>query len=147
MSLNKQQIARRVGLAIIGAMKLSEFAKIDTTRIYVSGMSGGARIASFAAFAHPNLFSSVFAVCGINFCRKVPRVKRPKPMSTAIFPLTLGRPTKPNAASSLPSLQARKIFVMEIFSISIRAASCRMDTKSNFSMSPGWDMRFVLQKY
>ena len=64
-----------MGLAIIGAMKLSEFAKIDTTRIYVSGMSGGARIASFAAFAHPNLFSSVFAVCGINFCRKVPRVK------------------------------------------------------------------------
>jgi hypothetical protein len=72
---NSQDISRRVGLAVIAALKISEFAKIDKSRIYVAGLSGGARVASYAAFAHPDLFDGVFAVCGVNFCRKVPRVK------------------------------------------------------------------------
>lgn len=71
---NGQPVARRGGLAVVSALKLSEFAKIDPTRIYVAGLSGGARVASCVAFSHPRLFSGVFAVCGINFCRKVERV-------------------------------------------------------------------------
>lgn len=71
---NNQPVARRVGLGVVTALKLCEFARIDPARVYVSGLSGGARVASRAAFAHPSLFSGVFAVCGVNFCRKVPRV-------------------------------------------------------------------------
>jgi hypothetical protein len=52
-----------------------EMAKIDNKRIYVAGFSGGARVASYAAFLRPSLFTGVFGVCGLDFCQKVDRVK------------------------------------------------------------------------
>ncbi|HVM60600.1 MAG TPA: PHB depolymerase family esterase [Verrucomicrobiae bacterium] len=72
---NNQQTARRAGMAVVCAHKLPRLANIDTNRIYVAGLSGGARIASWASFAHPRLFSGVCSICGVNFCRKVPRVQ------------------------------------------------------------------------
>ena len=52
-----------------------DLANIDTNRVLVGGFSGGARIASFLAFAHPELFAGVLAICGVGFIRKVDRVK------------------------------------------------------------------------
>jgi Esterase PHB depolymerase len=72
---NNQQFNRRGGLAVVCANKLVELAKLDTNRLYIAGLSGGARVASYVAFAHPRLFSGVCAICGVNFCRKVPRVQ------------------------------------------------------------------------
>jgi hypothetical protein len=72
---NNQQFNRRGGLAVACANKLVELAKLDTNRLYVAGLSGGARVASCVAFAHPRLFSGVCAICGVNFCRKVPRLQ------------------------------------------------------------------------
>ena len=72
---NNQSISRRAGLAVLVAVKLQEMARIDTNRIYAAGLSGGARMASYVSFLRPNLFSGVFAVCGVNFARQVPRVK------------------------------------------------------------------------
>ena len=72
---NEQPVARRAGLAIVGTRKLLEMANIATNRIYIGGLSGGARIASYVSFVHPGLFAGVFAVCGVNFARKVDRVQ------------------------------------------------------------------------
>jgi len=72
---NDQPTSRREALAVIAAGKLMELATIDTNRIYVSGFSGGARVASYASFAHPAVFNGVVAICGAGFCRKVDRVK------------------------------------------------------------------------
>jgi hypothetical protein len=75
---NKQPTSRRAGLAILAATKLLEMAKLDTNRVYASGFSGGARVASYVSFLRPSLFSGVFAVCGVDFPRKVPRVNAAK---------------------------------------------------------------------
>ena len=71
---NEQPVSRRVGLAVLAARKLLEMANIDSNRVYVAGFSGGARVASYSSFLRPTLFSGVFAVCGVDFPRKVPRV-------------------------------------------------------------------------
>jgi dienelactone hydrolase len=72
---NNQNVSRRVGLAILAAVKMQELAAINTNRIYASGFSGGARMASYAAFIRPSLFSGVLGMCGAQFPAKVPRVQ------------------------------------------------------------------------
>ena len=72
---NAQLVSRRAGLAIVAAYKLREMENIDTNRVYISGFSGGARIASYVAFVYPDVFAGAFAICGVNFARKVDRVK------------------------------------------------------------------------
>ena len=72
---NSQPVSRRLGLAVLAAAKTLELAKLDTNRVYAAGLSGGARVASSAAFLRPALFSGAIAVCGVNFPRQVPRVK------------------------------------------------------------------------
>ncbi|MEI6071091.1 MAG: hypothetical protein WCS31_04820 [Verrucomicrobiae bacterium] len=72
---NKQPTGRRAGMAVVAARKFQEMAKIDAKRIYVGGFSGGARIAAYAAFAHPELFRGVLAICGVGFPGKVEKVK------------------------------------------------------------------------
>ncbi|MEI6491758.1 MAG: hypothetical protein WCO94_04345 [Verrucomicrobiota bacterium] len=72
---NKQPTGRRAGIAVVAARKLQEIAKIDPKRIYVGGFSGGARIAAYTAFAHPELFRGVLDICGSEFPGKVEKVK------------------------------------------------------------------------
>jgi predicted esterase len=84
---NKQDTSRRAGLAVLAATKLLEMAEIDTNRVYVAGFSGGARIASYSSFLRPSLFSGVFSVCGVDFPRKVPRVKATKDDEYGYFSL------------------------------------------------------------
>ena len=88
---NNQDVNRRAGLALVAALKLRELARIDTNRVFVSGFSGGARIASFVAFVHPDVFRGVFAVCGVNFCRAVSRVKATRTDEYGRFTLDSGR--------------------------------------------------------
>jgi len=76
---NNQPIARRAGMAVVAARKIQEMAAVDPKRIYVGGLSGGARIASYAAFVHPELFRGVIGVCGVNFPGRVERVKATEP--------------------------------------------------------------------
>ena len=45
---------------------------IDPDRIYLSGFSGGGRIASHTVVFFPDVFSGAFSVCGCNFWRDVP---------------------------------------------------------------------------
>lgn len=72
---NKQPRGRRAGMAVVAARKFQEMATIDAKRIYVGGFSGGARVAAYAAFAHPDLFRGVLAICGIDFPGKVEKIK------------------------------------------------------------------------
>ncbi len=72
---NSQKTSRRVSLALASAYKLKEVTSIDTARIFISGFSGGGRIAANTSFAYPDLFSGVISICGINYYKKVPRIK------------------------------------------------------------------------
>jgi len=71
---NSHDIHRRAGLAVVGIYKMMELYKIDPQRVYVTGLSGGARMACLAAFHHPTLISGVFPMCGAEFPAPVPRV-------------------------------------------------------------------------
>jgi hypothetical protein len=84
---NNQPTSRRAGLAVLAASKLLEMAKLDTNRVYAAGFSGGARVASYVSFLRPTLFSGVFAVCGVDFPRKVPRVNATKEDDYGYFSL------------------------------------------------------------
>ena len=72
---NSQASPRRIVLAVASVYKVKEVASIDPSRIFISGFSGGGRIASIASFTHPSLFSGVIAICGVEYYKKVPRLR------------------------------------------------------------------------
>ncbi len=63
-----------MGLAVVGALKMQELYKIDPQRVYVAGISGGARMASNLGFYQTDIFHATIQSCGSNFPREVPRV-------------------------------------------------------------------------
>ncbi len=71
---NSCETSRRMGLAVMGALKMQELYKIDPQRVYAAGISGGARIASDLGFYQADIFHATIQSCGSNFPREVPRV-------------------------------------------------------------------------
>lgn len=63
--------ARRVGLTIVGILKMMEDYKIDTSRVYVAGHGEGGRMASRVAFQHPELIRGCIPCSGAEFARPV----------------------------------------------------------------------------
>jgi poly(3-hydroxybutyrate) depolymerase len=62
---------RRAGLGVMAAMEMMRNYRIDSSRVYAAGFSGGARIASCLAFWHPEIFRGTIQSCGSNFPRAV----------------------------------------------------------------------------
>lgn len=71
---NNQDIARRTGLSLIAVLKTMETYRIDPKRVYISGMSGGARVSTRLTFCHPELIRGNIQICGVEFYEPVPRV-------------------------------------------------------------------------
>jgi hypothetical protein len=65
---------RRTGLGVLGTLAMMKTYKIDPSRVYAAGLSGGARSASDLGFHQPDLFSGTIQDCGSNFYRAVPQV-------------------------------------------------------------------------
>lgn len=84
---NEQEVTRRTGLPIVGMLKMMETYKIDKRRVYVSGLSGGARMASRLAYYHPDLVTGVAPICGVDFYEAVPRVEATNQDEYGVFPL------------------------------------------------------------
>jgi dienelactone hydrolase len=57
MSGNKQDIKWRQAMAVTAAMEMQRTYEIETKRVYVSGNSGGGRLASHASHLHPDVFT------------------------------------------------------------------------------------------
>ncbi len=72
---NAQDNRRRGGLAVLTLLKMIEQYKVDPKRVFLTGFSGGARVASMVAFWHPELVRGVFPICGLEYPGAVPRVK------------------------------------------------------------------------
>ena len=64
-------INRRAGLGVMAALQMMRTYRIDPTRVYAAGFSGGGRIASCLAFWHPEIFRGTIQSCGSNFPRPV----------------------------------------------------------------------------
>jgi len=72
---NDQPLPRRLGLTLVGILKLEERYKIDPKRVFVGGFSGGARCSVNLAFLHSDLIAGNVSICGADFYRPVRKVK------------------------------------------------------------------------
>jgi len=64
---NRVQVSRRVVYAIIAPTLAGRHYTIDPERIYLSGLSGGGKMASMVATEHPQLFKGAIYNCGVDF--------------------------------------------------------------------------------
>lgn len=116
----------RFRLALDGVCNMCREYQVDRTRIYVSGFSGGSRIASMLGVAYGDVFSGTLCLCGVNFYRPTRStegeeypatyVPEPGPLARAKqvgrFVLMTGE-TDPNRRSTL--VLAEKGFKQEHF--------------------------------
>ena len=68
---NGTRTKTRMMLAALAPYVAAERYKIDPGRIYVSGFSGGGKVASIASIQFANLFSGAIYICGVEFWPKV----------------------------------------------------------------------------
>jgi|SRR5580698_1436117 predicted esterase len=80
---NDQPRARRLGLAVMGAMKTMEAYRIDPNRVYAAGFSGGARMAGLLGFYQSDIFRGTLQNSGADFYRPVPVVEATSLVDTA----------------------------------------------------------------
>lgn len=69
---NEVDVRRRMGLALLGTLAMQRDYKIDLSRIYLAGTSGGARVASALGFFRPDLFSGTIQSVGSNYPKPLP---------------------------------------------------------------------------
>ena len=69
---NRRNIFDRFRLAIDANFNMDRRFKIDPNRVYVSGFSGGGRVASMVAVAYADLFSGAIPFCGVSFYKAIP---------------------------------------------------------------------------
>jgi len=67
---NKTPTNRRMVLAVMAVKALALEHSFDTERIYVSGFSGGGRVASILASQYPAVFTGALYICGVDFWKK-----------------------------------------------------------------------------
>jgi predicted esterase len=69
---NTRGTVDRMRLALDAAFNIRLRYRIDPRRVYVSGFSGGGRVASMLGVSYADIFPGTFAVCGANFYTTVP---------------------------------------------------------------------------
>jgi hypothetical protein len=86
---NDQARDRRLGLAVLAAQKMMKIYRIDPTRVYAGGFSGGARMARLLGFYQPDIFRGTIQNCGADFYKPVPIVSAASQFDTAGHPYGL----------------------------------------------------------
>lgn len=69
---NERPAPDRFRLAIDAGFNMHARFKVDPERVYVSGFSGGGRIASMLGVAYADLFAGAIPLCGANFYTDIP---------------------------------------------------------------------------
>jgi len=64
---NRIRAARRVTYAMVAAAVVARDYRVDDSRVYLSGFSGGGRVASMVAPEYPQVFRGAIYICGVNF--------------------------------------------------------------------------------
>lgn len=64
---NKRDIFDRIRMAVDANANLRELCNVDGRRVYVSGFSGGSRVASMVGVAFGEMFSGAACFMGVNF--------------------------------------------------------------------------------
>jgi len=82
---NDRHIYQRSGLALDAVENMKSAYNVDPSRIYVSGLSGGGKMAALMAVAYPELFSGGFPIIGMTTYLRVPLESSPG-QAVARFP-------------------------------------------------------------
>ncbi|HLY11385.1 MAG TPA: PHB depolymerase family esterase [Planctomycetota bacterium] len=69
---NERNVVERFRLALDAQFNMVRRFNIDPARVYVSGFSGGGRIASMLGVAYADLFPGAIPFCGVNFYTSIP---------------------------------------------------------------------------
>ncbi len=64
---NKREVFARMRMAVDANDNIRELYEIDDKRVYVSGFSGGARVASMLGVTYADMFTGAIAFMGVNF--------------------------------------------------------------------------------
>lgn len=68
---NDRKEIDRTSLAVLSALLMKRDFDIDPKRIYISGLSGGARMACITAFLQSDIFKGTIQSCGANFVKPI----------------------------------------------------------------------------
>ena len=63
---NQVRAARRATFAMVAPAVVAREYRVDAARVYVSGFSGGGRVASMIAPQYPQVFKGAVFICGVN---------------------------------------------------------------------------------
>jgi Esterase PHB depolymerase len=85
---------RRLGLAVMGALKIMSRYRIDPSRVYAAGFSGGARMSGLLGFYQSDIFRGTIQICGADFYERVPIVAATSQLDTAGRPYGMFDATK-----------------------------------------------------
>lgn len=69
---NPRDVFDRVRLAVEAGVGMRKRCRVDERRVYVSGFSGGARVASMVGVAFADIFSGALPFMGVNFYTDLP---------------------------------------------------------------------------
>lgn len=68
---NKEPVSKRFAMALLALPLLQATYAINTDRIYISGFSGGGRVASMVSTSYPQIFKGALYNCGVNFWQDI----------------------------------------------------------------------------
>jgi hypothetical protein len=69
---NQRHTATRIQLAVDAAFNMRRRFNITPRRVYISGLSGGGRVASMVGIAYADVFFGTFPIVGANFYKPIP---------------------------------------------------------------------------
>ncbi len=69
---NKRDILDRIALAVVANIEMRSRFNLNPKRMYVSGFSGGGRVASILGVAYADLFTGTVPMMGVNFYTDLP---------------------------------------------------------------------------
>jgi pimeloyl-ACP methyl ester carboxylesterase len=87
---NDRGVGVRFGLALDAVHNIRKLYKIDDSRIYVAGFSGGGKVAGMLGMIYPEVFQGAIPMGGVGFYRTIP-VPNKKGM---VYPNTFDKPPK-----------------------------------------------------
>jgi hypothetical protein len=102
---NPRPIAIRAGLALDAVHNIKKIYNIDDSRVYIVGISGGAKVAAMVGVVYPDVFSGALPMVGVSYFRNLDVPGDP----TRIYPSMFERPATPIFERA--KLRSRFVFI------------------------------------
>ena len=64
---NERHVIQRIAIALDAAHNMQQRYAIDSQRVYITGLSGGGRCASWLGLLYPDVFDGMLPMCGVDY--------------------------------------------------------------------------------